>query len=600
MADRHIQVHARLRPPNRSDHQGEVTMVGNEVRVENPRRIQGVDTFMVDRCFDETSSQDDVFEAVEPLLRDVYAGKDATIFAYGVTGSGKTHTMEGTSNSPGLIPRIADSIFERRVTNAQLDISVSCSYVEILKDEVYDLLSDRSYGSRRLDLRTDWNGEVIVADRLVANLSSATEFKTLYSTAAKRRSTASTRLNSSSSRSHAILTLYIKVKGLSGVQRSISGRITLIDLAGSENNKDAGKEAERIRESSAINTSLTTLGNVVNAINTHAARIPYRDSKLTRMLQDVLSGESVGILLCCLAPGRQFLKDNLNTLRFAERARSIEKRPGTTGRRSSMMSQVSSRRTSLAVYQDPSVTSVMEIGAQSVLRDQTNVQHPKLQFSGKQSLGGKSTITAARDTRAQSRGINENRLEEMVYKMVDAKWEEKANQAVTVSATEMDVVPVVNAATGSDPLLSILQAATVEASDDVLERERSNGENPLTEQEKLTRAKVLTDIARKSQASNNLEAALEYYRRALIYVPGKRNLERRIVEIRMAIEGEVPVPCLSKQTIDRLELYPTTTVPRSPDVVPNRTPGDGKKRKAAGEELGSSKMRREEEKMELA
>ncbi|KAF8191738.1 kinesin-like protein, partial [Pholiota molesta] len=296
------------------------------ITVANPRDPREIFKFPFTSCYDQNSNQEEIFKNdVEPLIDVVYSGVTVTIFAYGVTSSGKTHTMQGTKADPGVIPRTVRAMFEKREHIRQYETSLSVSYMEIYKDEVYDLLVTRE-NAPKLPVRENDSGMVFVANLTRTPISTVEEFDAIYNAATKHRSVGATNLNRASSRSHAVLT--IEVSMLDTVANmTLTGKINLVDLAGSENNKLTGNDPSRMAESAAINKSLSVLGQVVHALNQGASRIPYRNSKLTRILQDALGGSSVGLLICNLAPGIKFRQDTLNTLNFAVRTKNVENRP---------------------------------------------------------------------------------------------------------------------------------------------------------------------------------------------------------------------------------------------------------------------------------
>ncbi|TFY80453.1 hypothetical protein EWM64_g3555 [Hericium alpestre] len=337
MANSHkVKIAARLRPrlKNELDDEG-VRIVRSDdgpscICVTNPRDASQVFRFPFTSCYDHNSTQEDIFSTdVQPLIDVVYSGVTVTIFAYGVTSSGKTHTMQGTKAEPGVIPRVVRALFDRKLSleqeREQESISISASYMEIYKDEVYDLLVARD-NAPKLPVRENDAGQVFVANLSSVSIESAAEFGHLFSIANKQRSVGATLLNRASSRSHAMVTLDVKMTNLQE-NRVLTGKINLVDLAGSENNKLTGNDPSRMQESSAINKSLSVLGQVVHALNQNASRIPYRNSKLTRILQDALGGNSVGLLICNLAPGLKFRQDTLNTLNFAVRTKNVENKP---------------------------------------------------------------------------------------------------------------------------------------------------------------------------------------------------------------------------------------------------------------------------------
>ncbi|KAG9016708.1 hypothetical protein FRB90_002430 [Tulasnella sp. 427] len=314
-----IKTIVRLRPSIKSEQpdSGIVIDSPTTISVVNPRNPVESFRFKYQSVFGPDASQEDIWDKdVQELLDHVWEGLTVTIFAYGVTSSGKTHTIQGTKADPGIIPRVVDFLFQ----NCTVKDRITMSYMEIYRDEVYDLLNG-GVNSPKLPVREDREGKVVVQNLTEMHLSCVDDFNCIFSTAAKSRSVGATNLNHASSRSHAILCLNIaRTMG----DTTLVGSINLVDLAGSENNKLTGNDPARMLESSAINKSLAVLGQVVHALNQGASRIPYRDSKLTRILQDALGGGSVGLLICNLAPGAKFRTDTLNTLNFASRTREIE------------------------------------------------------------------------------------------------------------------------------------------------------------------------------------------------------------------------------------------------------------------------------------
>ncbi|KAH7912354.1 P-loop containing nucleoside triphosphate hydrolase protein [Hygrophoropsis aurantiaca] len=330
-----IKIAARLRPRIHDEiddsginitHSSDPT-IPSTISVTNPRDPSQIFNFPFTSCYDQLSTQEEIFQRdVQPLINVVYSGVTVTIFAYGVTSSGKTHTMQGDKVNPGVIPRVVKAMFQQQSTLQRSNVALAVSYMEIYKDEVYDLLVNRETAPK-LPVRENDAGQVFVANLTSLPIQSAQEFDSLYARASKHRSVGSTNLNRASSRSHAVLTITVTMTD-SMAQKTLTGKINLVDLAGSENNKLTGNnDPVRLAESAAINKSLSVLGQVVWALNSGASRIPYRNSKLTRILQDALGGSSVGLLICNLAPGVKFRQDTLNTLNFAVRTKNVENRP---------------------------------------------------------------------------------------------------------------------------------------------------------------------------------------------------------------------------------------------------------------------------------
>ncbi|PSR70750.1 hypothetical protein PHLCEN_2v13370 [Hermanssonia centrifuga] len=293
-----VKIAARLRPPIYGEINDDgVQVVHNDddisfISVPNPRDASQIFKFPLTSCYDPLANQEDIFENdVRPMIDVVYSGVTVTVFAYGVTSSGKTHTMQGTKSDPGIIPRAVEALFEKQSGLQRYHASLAVSYMEIYKDEVYDLLVARD-NAPKLPVRENDSGQVFVANLTSLPVDSLAEFDKIYTQVP-----------------------------------TLSGKLNLVDLAGSENNKMTGNDPSRMAESAAINKSLSVLGQVVHAINQGASRIPYRNSKLTRLLQDALGGSSVGLLICNLAPGVKFRQDTLNTLNFAVRTKNIENKP---------------------------------------------------------------------------------------------------------------------------------------------------------------------------------------------------------------------------------------------------------------------------------
>ncbi|PFH48968.1 hypothetical protein AMATHDRAFT_5329 [Amanita thiersii Skay4041] len=335
MASHKVRIAARLRPRIQGEVDDESVQVhrasddGTDqsfITVVNPRDTTQIFKFPFSSCYGKDSTQEEIFENdVRPLLDVVYNGVTVTIFAYGVTSSGKTHTMQGTRAEPGVIPRVVRVLFDMMKHHSRYNISFSVSYMEIYKDEVYDLLVNRE-NAPKLPVRENDAGMVFVANLTSLPIASVEEFDSIYNRASKHRSVGATNLNRASSRSHAVLTIEVAMLD-SADNKTLTGKINLVDLAGSENNKLTGNDPSRMAESAAINKSLSVLGQVVHALNQGASRIPYRNSKLTRLLQDALGGSSVGLLICNIAPGIKFRQDTLNTLNFAVRTKNVENKP---------------------------------------------------------------------------------------------------------------------------------------------------------------------------------------------------------------------------------------------------------------------------------
>lgn len=265
---------------------------------------------------------------VSPTVKHLFKGFDVTIFAYGVTGTGKTHTMRGGKSlqDRGVIPRLLSSIY-RRAKKVEKDgagdssVHVSMSYYEIYNDKVFDLFEAPDKRTPAgLPIRDNEKGKAVVVGLTERPCTSLKEFEQLYDQANVNRSTSATKLNAHSSRSHAILC--VKVSQTTGDQTRVS-TVSAIDLAGSEDNRRTDNNKERLVESSAINKSLFVLAQCVEAISKSQSRIPYRESKMTRILA-LGQNKSHTIMVLNLAPVKSYHLDTMSSLNFANRTKKIE------------------------------------------------------------------------------------------------------------------------------------------------------------------------------------------------------------------------------------------------------------------------------------
>ncbi|KAI8896858.1 P-loop containing nucleoside triphosphate hydrolase protein [Globomyces pollinis-pini] len=293
------------------------------------------------------STQEMVFQIVKPIIQKCLTGYNGCIFAYGQTGSGKTFAMEGLQgNQRGVIPRVAEQLMlyiennSRRDNLEGIDFSVRCSYLEIYQESLRDLLLEKKYQGD-LKIRMDPNSitgkELYVEGLTETSIKTSSDLLRLIQNGTKNRTTGETNMNKVSSRSHAVFTLIIEqterklviadsIDNLPTVTKKRS-KIHLIDLAGSERADSTGATGIRLKEGSAINVSLSCLGNVINALSTSNTYVPYRDSKLTYLLSDSLGGNSLTLVLACLTPLASVYEETIATLRFAERAKKVKNKP---------------------------------------------------------------------------------------------------------------------------------------------------------------------------------------------------------------------------------------------------------------------------------
>ncbi|KAM1262159.1 hypothetical protein ACFX13_028023 [Malus domestica] len=298
-------------------------------------------------------------DCISPLIHGLFQGYNATVLAYGQTGSGKTYTMgtgSGDGCQTGLIPQVMTTLFNKiEILKHQTKFQVQVSYIEILKEEVRDLLDSvttighaakvNAPGRHPIQIRETSNGAITLAGLTEVAVSSLQEMATCLDQGSLNRATGSTNMNSQSSRSHAIFT--ITLEQMRKIRSAFPGndspdedmgeeyfcaKLHLVDLAGSERAKRTGSGGLRLKEGIHINKGLLALGNVISALGDEKKRkegvhVPYRDSKLTRLLQDSLGGNSKTVMIACISPADINAEESLNTLKYANRARNIQNKP---------------------------------------------------------------------------------------------------------------------------------------------------------------------------------------------------------------------------------------------------------------------------------
>ncbi|NXF99803.1 KIF4 protein, partial [Sakesphorus luctuosus] len=304
-----------------------------------PQVVVGKDkSFTYDYVFDPSTEQEEVFNtAVSPLVRGIFKGYNATVLAYGQTGSGKTYSMGGTYTanqehepSVGVIPRVIRLLFEEKQQRQDWEFVLKVSYLEIYNEDILDLLCPSRERSAQISIREDPKEGIKIVGLTERSVSCAQDTVSCLEQGNNARTVAATAMNSQSSRSHAIFTICIDQKKKSDKNCSFHSKLHLVDLAGSERQKKTKAEGDRLKEGININKGLLALGNVISALgdeNKKGGFVPYRDSKLTRLLQDSLGGNSHTLMIACVSPADSNLEETLNTLRYADRARKIKNKP---------------------------------------------------------------------------------------------------------------------------------------------------------------------------------------------------------------------------------------------------------------------------------
>ncbi|KAI9350823.1 kif21a protein [Obelidium mucronatum] len=327
-------------------------------------------TFTFDKIHASESSQEELYNSsCANLVNQFVDGFNVTIFAYGQTSSGKTYTMGSNNdlNTPdhemGVIPRVVEQIMNlismKERVDPNITFSIRCTFLEIYQEQVRDLLMPHN-DSKEIAIREDRNGSITVSGVHEEPVTTAKDLFKCLEIGGIERTTGDTKMHMSSSRSHAIFTLILeqrldtsKILGMKTDEEDLgfatpassvcgsrllrSSKLHLVDLAGSERVKRTGAEGVRLKESVKINSGLLALGNVISVLGEmHDAtpaspattiHVPYRDSKLTRLLQNSLGGNAKTLMLACVSPCEEDYEETLNTLKYADRARKIQNKP---------------------------------------------------------------------------------------------------------------------------------------------------------------------------------------------------------------------------------------------------------------------------------
>lgn len=341
-SDSGVRVVVRMRPLHKDEEDGEVIVQ----KVSNDSLSIDGQTFTFDYVADTEATQQDIFQLVgAPLVENCLAGFNSSVFAYGQTGSGKTYTMWGPANAlleenltndqQGLAPRVVERLFDRineeqiKHADKQLKYQCRCSFLEIYNEHITDLLDP---SQKNLQIREDVKSGVYVENLTEEYVSSLRDVIHVLLKGLSNRRTGATSMNTESSRSHSVFTCVVEsqCKSMSdGFSSFRTSRINLVDLAGSERQKLTGAAGERLKEAGNINRSLSQLGNLINILaeisQTGKQRhIPYRDSRLTFLLQESLGGNAKMAMICAISPAQSCKSETFSTLRFAQRAKAIK------------------------------------------------------------------------------------------------------------------------------------------------------------------------------------------------------------------------------------------------------------------------------------
>lgn len=340
----HVVVRCRGRSDREVKENSGVVVSATGVKGKNVELSMGPNaisnkTYHFDKVFSPAADQSIIFDdVVQPILNEMITGYNCTIFAYGQTGTGKTYTMSGDmtdtlgllSDAAGIIPRVLYSLFARLEADG-VECSVKCSFIELYNEELRDLLSADDTAKLKIydDQTRKSQSATMVQGMEESYIKDAAAGIQLLQAGSHRRQVASTKCNDLSSRSHTVFTIttFIKKSSDGGEDYICAGKLNLVDLAGSENIQRSGAENKRAAEAGLINKSLLTLGRVINALVDKSSHIPYRESKLTRLLQDSLGGRTKTCIIATVSPAKSNLEETISTLDYAFRAKNIRNKP---------------------------------------------------------------------------------------------------------------------------------------------------------------------------------------------------------------------------------------------------------------------------------
>ncbi|XP_031091324.1 kinesin-like protein KIN-14K isoform X2 [Ipomoea triloba] len=375
-----IRVYCRVRPflPKQKDKQTIVEYVGDngELIVMNPSKQakEGRRSFKFNKVYGPSATQGQVFADIQPLIQSVLDGYNVCIFAYGQTGSGKTYTMTGpdgaTEEQWGVNYRALNDLFRISQTRGNaFSYEITVQMVEIYNEQVRDLLSSDGSHKRLGILNTSQPNGLAVPDASMFPVNKPSDVLELMNIGLKSRAKSSTSMNERSSRSHSILTIHVRgMDKKSG--SSMNSSLHLVDLAGSERIDRSEVAGDRLKEAQHINKSLAALGDVISALSTKSPHVPYRNSKLTQVLQSSLGGQAKTLMFVQLNPDHVSFSESLSTLKFAERAYGVELGAAKSSKDGKdvreLMEQVTSLRETIAakdeeiekLQQDAKVTKV--------------------------------------------------------------------------------------------------------------------------------------------------------------------------------------------------------------------------------------------------
>ena len=411
MSYSNIKVCCRIRPyASKEPKESFLSYDGNSVVVD---RQDQRDSFTFDNVFPENSTQEEVFNtAAIPVVDDMLAGYNCTLFVYGQSGSGKTFSMAGAPENPGLTPRIVEKIFNHIYTSDDdCEFTVSISYIEIYLEKIRDLLNpieenlplrERPRSGSELH-RSDGGGEGFYIDKVTEEYASCYEdVISLFNLGNGNRSVGETKMNQKSSRSHSVFFLTLSQTHQT---EKITSKLVLVDLAGSEKVSKTGASGLLLKQATHTNQSLTSLGIVIRALIDKSSHIPYRNSKLTRLLADSLGGNSKTCLIVTCSPSSYNLDETISTLRFGTDVKTVKNKPHVNVEKKEMDEELIQARKRIKELES-SVGDNRELERLTLeidnLRSELEVKNVEIEILTK-TLEDERRVLAEKETRADVR-----------------------------------------------------------------------------------------------------------------------------------------------------------------------------------------------------
>ncbi|KAJ0160787.1 Kinesin-like protein KIF22 [Colletotrichum tanaceti] len=526
------------------------------VKIPNPKNEGEEFSFAFNSVYDQATTQDELFTSeVAPNIKALFQGLDVTIFAYGVTGTGKTHTMRGGLKlaDRGVIPRLLSGVYRRgkkitKDTNGETTVDVALSYYEIYNDKVFDLFEPpEKRQPAGLPLR-EKDGKTMVVGLSERACEDLHDFSRLYIEANNNRVTAATKLNAHSSRSHAIMRIKVTQTTRDQVLESTA---SAIDLAGSEDNRRTDNGKERLVESAAINKSLFVLSQCIDAISRGDKRIPYRESKMTRILS-LGQNQGITIMILNLAPIRSYHLDTLSSLNVSSRAKRIEVREienevvfKQAPRTNSAVGSAMAQRQPLRPL--PNAHNIHSGTMASKANEKADVTRPVKLFNVYTDRS--KTVAPARPT-ANTTQLRKPLVAPKVTKIAQpSQPSQPAQQKLSISAEQLEAIVEKKVS----EILASRESKTAEPApapahpdiNDAVRRRLEALERRIESEERErddTRSEGLRCLlaARQAKEAGNDVVALQMYEQALPFFPGQAKLLGKIEKLRSKLGNKLP------------------------------------------------------------